>query len=206
MTQSAYSLFEFYFRFINYLDQKFEQHLDEFTVKSFDLDGIDFLWQIVLNASDNDVGEKAIVTLARLQKNFASHLQGGILESRHRFLSQCLRALQEAASVMQQSEANSPTHLHASQQAHRAISLLNKFIQYLEVNLSKLTHGTSAVNKGSTMKLNLKPMTGEPHLIEVFENDTVGELRAKAADILKHIPKMLRLICMRPLLFFAHHC
>lgn len=182
---------------MNYLKEKFEQRNDEFLVKSFELDGTDFLWEIVLHAENPDVNQKAILTLVRLQKNFSPELQPGILQSREKFLHRCIVSLQDSARIMTSTSPSSSEHDHAANVANRVVNLLRTFIDFLEANLPSLNHGSAGSSQtGALLKINVKGAGNQAvyGTFEIFENEAARELKKKVAAKLNTTADMLRLI------------
>lgn len=68
-TSNTFSFFEYYFRYINWKHQKYEQNGSDYVILSFDLIGINNLWKIALEAIDPKVGKQAIDFLINLNKN-----------------------------------------------------------------------------------------------------------------------------------------
>jgi hypothetical protein len=84
LSAAGFSFFEFYFRYENWKQNKFEQDpnsnnpLTNYIVLSFDLLGMNHLWRIALEAKDALVGQQAILFLNNLHKNVRKKLIMGL--------------------------------------------------------------------------------------------------------------------------------
>ena len=69
LTKYGFNFIEFYFRYINWKKKLFEQSQDSYCVKSFDLVGLNTLWQIITEAENAAVScflMASVVKLSRL--------------------------------------------------------------------------------------------------------------------------------------------
>jgi hypothetical protein len=71
LSVGAFSFYEFFFRYVNWREHKFEQdsRTHDYVVLSLDLIGMDNLWRIALEAKDTLVGLNSIAFLNNLHKN-----------------------------------------------------------------------------------------------------------------------------------------
>lgn len=118
LSMEGFSMFEFYFRYVNWANGKFEQFSDDknpqqrqvqqqtqqrnvnyyFRVLSYDLIGYDLLWEIALRSRDNQVGLYARNFLLRLSRCASGRLKSSVSKYREQFMERCLLVLKRCSN------------------------------------------------------------------------------------------------------------
>lgn len=181
LTVAGLSFFEFFFRYVNWKNHKFEQTENSYFITSLDLIGMDKLWSIALEARDPTVGKQAIALLNNMHKNLAEHLKPYIGQQREEYIKTCMNHLSEASKDYASNELKT----------HRCLNLLKTFLDEFEPKTGA-NHG--AASKGAPLTLKMNFMGGNHFELEVFSNDLVKQLKAEVSKKINTPVTLFRLI------------
>ena len=169
-----------YFKYINLSTEMLqkdpiEEH--EFVVCSPELTGINFIKEISLTVTDPEVAKKAIEILLELQSCFSPDLLPHILNLREMFIKYCMDQIAEASKE----KLTKVTELRIN----RCLIIIKSFIDKFDPKNTEIKrHGS--IGKGAALTVNILPaFKYSPFKLEIFRNDTVGNLKEKVAQELK---------------------
>ena len=184
LSGAGVSFFEFYFRWVNWKHNKFEQSSNVeypgYRVLSFELIGIKEIWRIALEARDDSVGKKAIGLLNNLYKNFSPELRQQQAEQREEYVKTCMIHLDEAIADASNNDLkmlNPANNLRVA----RCLELLRTFLEEFELKLgvANSRHGyPTSTSKPITVKVNL---SNQKFDVNLKSSDTVRTLRSEIA-------------------------
>ncbi|ETO14021.1 Ubiquitin carboxyl-terminal hydrolase family protein [Reticulomyxa filosa] len=198
MSSSAYDSFERFFLFVN-RTKGYIQIVDGgkwFYVTDFDnLIGVDYLWQIVLNAREEGVSQKSITFLNAVGNQLGSELKSQIGRIRKAMLGQSMKELSNTIATFKK------THEKAARnQCVRVLHLLHQFLSATELRGSGPYRSHNALSRGKKWYLDVVDMTRfngygkPPHFrLSIHENDTLWDLRCAIGTKLDRIPEMIQL-------------
>jgi len=168
---------------MNWQKGKFEQDGDQYRVLSFDLLGIDTLWKIALSTDNLKVGDSAITMLNRLYMCLSPDLANQIDSQRELFLARCIGNLNVAKEI----SPNNPNNDYIEKSINRNIYIIQGFIAAFEKHRYKRTDRHGALYRTATWSLPVihQSDSSSKYDINVFDTDSVGELRTKISEELK---------------------
>jgi len=196
ITVAGFSMFEFFFRYLNWKEKKFEQMKNEFRVLSFDLLGYDLIWRLAFEAESEKVGEYCIVLLNRLQTNLHADLQKQIEDQREGYVARCMEAMTKATLAIL--DPNIKDKVSADRVIKRSLAALTTFLMVFEKSGSLEKHGTSGRSQlieWTVMVVRTLPAQSGKYLIPMSDKKTLGDLRDEVGRYMELNPSKIRLIC-----------
>jgi len=183
LTIKGYQCVENLFRFHNWKLRKLDWNdKQEQTVLDTELFGIANLWRAALEVLNEQVAASAVSFLNGLHKKLSAQLVHRTLEYREGYIHMCMNYLAEASAHL-----DGPDRAVNLLKIHRCLALVKTFIQDLE--------GGGQVHGPATLiKITLVTLQQQKFPVEVSSKDTIGTLRAKAAEKLGADVSHIRLI------------
>eukprot|EP01119_Soliformovum_irregulare_P014939 TRINITY_DN4142_c0_g1_i2.p1 TRINITY_DN4142_c0_g1~~TRINITY_DN4142_c0_g1_i2.p1 ORF type:complete len:2758 (-),score=812.11 TRINITY_DN4142_c0_g1_i2:29-8302(-) len=177
LSPSFVSFWDFYFRRINWMEEKFMQDANHFVIHSFDLTGLDNLWRIILEAQDPGVGKTAIDLLHSLNKNFDQNLRPFVESQRRGFIDRCMQYLTEGTK-------NYPNISPRDElKCNRCLQLLSTFLDEFE---SRKSGPRDPTEKQVTVQWRQQaPASNVTRELQMYPSDTIQSMRDKIMEALK---------------------
>ena len=161
---SAFSVICTYFKIINSNRNSLDLIGNQITVKSFELEGVEIFWNIMLNSTSLLPALSAIETLNLLYTNIDSSLSDKIANQRKEYIDQCMNHL-----INGKKENN-------YQVITRCLFLLKQFIEEFE---SKLVYSNKhcSQKRGKPISLKVYNVFGDDFEIFVYNSTTIKALK-----------------------------
>lgn len=181
LSVQGFSLFEFFFRYVNWKAEKFTQDESDYRVLSFDLIGMNTLLEISLQATDPVVGQQAISFINNLQKNLSVELKPFLGVQREQYIQICMNHLAQASK-----DLNTENELRIN----RCLALLRTLLEEFEIKIGVGKKKES----GQPISIQVNIVHGPSFQLEASTTDVLADLRQKISEKLNQPINTLRLI------------
>lgn len=192
INDSGWLTLEFYFRCINWIQNKYfdqpEQKLS--FVSTLDLFGLDCIWRVALEAESTTVGEHSVKRLCDIYTNHPSDADPSKISLfREAFIDRIMEFLSDVPSFK-------PSDVHVDKKLNikisRIFSLIKIMMERCESSYDIQRHGTNI--QGSPLSLTVKFVSGGSFVLNLFANETIRDLKAKIASKVNESPSIIRII------------
>ncbi|KAH3743698.1 Ubiquitin carboxyl-terminal hydrolase 34 [Pelomyxa schiedti] len=183
-TDPCCSCMTFFFKHTNWAAKRLEyktvgvyQNISVMHVCALDLQGVDILWRLALEAKKQSVGDTTIELLLSLQENLNPKIKAQTVAVRNQFVTQCMGNLSATVQALSSPSATDITQKQAHLKMQRILQSLKVFVDKFEQKSPKMQrHGSRC--RGGTLPLSITVLaTKKSFDVKMRENDTVLQLK-----------------------------
>jgi len=183
LTSPGFSLFETLFRLYNIEKQNIAENFkSEYLILTFNLCGLEELWEIAFQAIDKDVRRNTVALLSNIQRNLDKPLQTGVTLQRQSILDRLMQRL------------STETNLNVIE---RCLEIIVELISNFEADFDPLLqHGYSPMEKKFNVKFYENAYTvvyKESFDVPIMDNKTLEDLRILIAQKMHEDPTRIKL-------------